>query len=188
MATQVMELEPIQLTPESFRPYGAVIRKPDTEPQLAIGEAESWDIPFDADTPAKIMFNRFHRGDGEFNLLERHSGVTQCFFPLGQTGFIMVVSERTAGNASPDPHAVKAFVVEGAQGLLLWRGTWHSIARFPLRTPFVDFAFVTDEATQRDLEECKTFSDAPHLTDYADFARSHDLKFRIAGYAAEDAR
>lgn len=184
MTPRFLEIVPETLTPEVFSPYGEVIRKPDTAPQLAVGDVQSWTVPFEADSPAQIMFNRFHRGTGEFSLLERHTQVTQCFFPLGGAGFIMVVAAPTANSRPPDPQSVRGFIVEGSQGLLLRKGTWHSISRFPLRAPYIDICFITDVETQTELESCKATGKCPHLTHYADFKTTHSLAFRMANYAA----
>ena len=184
MTPRFKEIIPETLTSEVFRLYGEVVRKPDTAPQLVVGDVQSWPVPFEADSPAQIMFNRFHRGTGDFSLLERHAQVTQCFFPLGGIGFIMVVAAPTPDARLPDPGLVRAFIVEGAQGLLLWKGTWHSIARFPLCAPHVDICFITDVETQTELESCKATGKRPQLTHYADFQASHGLAFRIAGYGA----
>ena len=178
-------LTPEPLSPDAFRPFGQVVRKPAHAPQLAVGCVQSWTVPFEGESPAQIMLNRFHRGSGRFSVLERHTRVTQCFFPLGGVGFIMVVAEATPDRAAPEPESVRAFVVEGAQGILLWTGTWHSIARFPIDAPHVDMCFVTDVETQAELEACKADGSRPRLTHYVDFERTLGIGFEIVGYTDE---
>ena len=54
--------------------------------------------------------------------LERHREAAQAFLPLGAHRFIVVVAP---GLEAPDWSAVRAFITEPGQGVVLKRATWH---------------------------------------------------------------
>lgn len=174
-----LSLEP--LTPQSFAPFGAVIG-PAGAPAFTSGAMQTWRAPFEVDGPMQMTLCRFHGQKMEFSQLERHLAVTQGFLPLGGTDCVMVVAPATDmadRDAAPAPETVRAFRMSGGQGVVLWRGTWHALARFPLDAPHVDIVLLTGRDTQAEIERANY---APagmrltHLVDYAD----RDIGFRVA--------
>ncbi|UYO92838.1 ureidoglycolate lyase [Pollutimonas sp. M17] len=163
----------------SFAPYGRIVRRPENvAASLASGAVESWSLPFESGTPPQVMFNRYHDKGREFSVMEKHLQVTQCFFPLGGTPFIMVVGiDGHDGSFSPED--VRAFHIEGNHGVLLWRNVWHSLARFPVGADYIDLAFITDCGTQREIERHLAGGPKPTQTDFIDFERTHQTRFLV---------
>lgn len=183
-------------TNDSFAPYGKIVRRPDhSQPNLAAGAVESWSLPFESGSKPLVMFNRFHDKGREFSVMEKHRQVTQCFFPLGGTPYIMVVGVdencsgaddvaqgsapgESAGNIAPEH--VRAFHIEGGYGILLWRDVWHSLARYPVGADYIDFGFLTDVDTQQEIERHLAGGPRPTLTDFTDFAETHQTRFIVS--------
>ena len=125
----MLSLKPEPLTRERFAPYGDVIEGALDSPNV-MNEArfQRFDDLCDVDL-----------GDGDvsisiarcraptvlplrIDMVERHPLGSQAFVPLAQFPFVIVVAP--AGE-SVDPHDLRAFVTNGAQGINYRRGTWH---------------------------------------------------------------
>jgi ureidoglycolate lyase len=79
-----------------------------------------------------------------FDLIERHPDGSQAFIPMTEHPFLVIVAEG--------PHAEpRAFLTNGAQGLNLYRGTWHGVLT-PLAAPGI-FAVVDRIGPTPNLEE-----------------------------------
>ena len=184
MSIEIVDLIPEPLTQESFSPYGQVICKPQTPAKLTFAEVESWTLPFETGSDTQLMLNRYHKGSELFSILERHRAVTQCFLPLGGGSFIMVVAapSKPESDQIPKPKDLRAFHVNGNNGILLWQGTWHSIARFPVGAPYIDMGFLTDVNTQREIEQYSEVGTLPELTDYVDLEKEFQNIMRLKAY------
>lgn len=168
----------------AFAPYGKIVRRPEnTAATLASGAVESWRLPFESGTPPLVMFNRYHDKGRSFSVMEKHLKVTQCFFPLGGTSFIMVVGLGSKDDGSITPQDVRAFHIDGNHGVLLWRNVWHSLARFPVDADYIDLAFLTDEETQREIEGHLAGGPKPVQTAFIDFAQTHQTEIHVGGVA-----
>ncbi len=170
-----------QLADESnFAPFGRLVRRPqDSAPNLASGAVESWLLPFASASEPQIMFNRYHNKGREFSVMEKHHKVTQCFFPMGNVPYIMVVGKQNSDDQPLAPEDVKAFYIPGDCGVMLWEHVWHSLARFPVGSEYIDFAFITDLKTQNEIEQHLAGAPAPTLTDFLDFAKTHQTQFSV---------
>jgi len=121
--------EPISA--EAFAPYGKVItsRSPDPDGRnvtLAVVDADFTGGP----TIIRALTFRF-RGFS-FTHLEQHGSFTQAFLPADGKPAIVVVAKPVAEVGSdPDLSTLKAFILDGTQGILLDKGAWH-FAPFPL--------------------------------------------------------
>jgi ureidoglycolate lyase len=180
MRTLPLPVEP--LTAEAFAPFGAIL--PDPGPAaFTSGTLQTWRFPFEVDDAVLVTLCRFRREPMRFSRLERHLAVTQAFLPLAGRRSVMVVAPATAEGepvVPPEPATVRAFELTGAAGLVLWRGTWHALRRFPLDDPHVDFVLLTSRATQAEIEAAAAAGEAPsRLTQEVDFARSHALGFEV---------
>jgi|AGTN01.2.fsa_nt_gi Ureidoglycolate hydrolase len=92
----------------------------------------------------------------EIKLLERHEFSTQVFLPMSETSkFLVIVS---LGSSAPDLDSLRAFVVEGAQGISYKPGVWH----YPMTAldNRIDFACLVWEDGTKDDCELSHFSDA----------------------------
>ena len=63
-------------------------------------------------------------------MVERHPEGSQAFLPMHEHPFLVIVAEDEAGT----PATPRAFVTSGAQGINLFRNTWHGVLT-PLASP-----------------------------------------------------
>ena len=95
-------------------------------------------MDFAIDGEIELEFAEFdHKPVLEFTRMERHYNVTQAFFPLGNDASVTVFAPPTDPRdplAVPKPADMRALYMDGAQGIMMWKGTWHS-GRFPARPP-----------------------------------------------------
>lgn len=177
---QTLNLQTVRADDESFAPYGSLIKRPsDATANLAAGTVESWRLPFEAGSPPQIMFNRYHNLGREFSIVERHLEVTQCYFPLGNTPYIMVVGLEPSDQSALTPQDLRAFYIEGNQGVLLWKNVWHALTRFPVNADYIDMTFITDDHTQKEMESYYSKGTQTRLSDFVDFKKSHQLQFLV---------
>lgn len=180
MKTIDIRLEPVSA--EKFVPFGEIIEGKQSEPQFTADHMESWPMQFDIDGKTELMLNRFHYAPLTFSKMERHFHVTQCFLPFGKVPMAMVVSAPTGLNDSsalPGPEDIRAFYLDGTQGIMLWKGTWHALHRFPLRPPCVDLGLITETETQRELESALRTGVKPKRTQAVDYAQLSNTSFNI---------
>lgn len=117
------------LTRDAFLPYGDVIHAADrTHRAINQGTTLRYDVaPPDLTAQhGNACLSVFHASACAFpltvRLLERHRLGTQSFIPLDGAMFIAIVA---LGGPQPDPATLAAFLVDGNQGITLWRDTWH---------------------------------------------------------------
>ena len=143
-------LRPLPLTAEAFAPFGEVLdatgdfrlinaglcRRHHDRAQLDFGpEGRAGISVFQAEARALPYV---------FDLIERHPDGSQAFVPMTADPFLVIVSP------GPD-HPPQAFLTNGAQGINLHRGTWHSVLA-PLSAPGL-FAVVDRIGPTPNLEE-----------------------------------
>ncbi len=144
-----MDLTPEPLTPDAFAPFGEVLdaagpfrlineglcRRHHDRATLDTGDARAGISVFLAE-PRALPYS--------FTLIERHPEGSQAFLPMHQNPFLVIVSEG--------PKAIpRAFLTDGAQGINLFRGTWHGVLT-PLHAPGL-FAVVDRIGATPNLEE-----------------------------------
>ena len=96
---------------------------------------------------------------------------------------VMVVAPPTDPgdrSALPPPASLRAFLVAGDTGILLWKGVWHALTRFPIKPPAASFALLTAMETQRELERQLHRGSEPELTQAVDYERRFGVSFKIA--------
>lgn len=138
------------LTAEAFAPFGDVLeatgdfrlinaglcRRHHDRARMDFGpEARAGISIFDA-VPRALPY--------EFDLIERHPDGSQAFLPMSEHPFLVIVS--AGPEATP-----RAFLTDGAQGINLYRGTWHGVLT-PLSAPG-RFAVVDRIGQTPNLEE-----------------------------------
>ena len=79
-----------------------------------------------------------------FDLIERHPEGSQAFIPMHHHPFLIIVAE------SPQAQPM-AFLTNGAQGINLFKGTWHGVLT-PLHQPGL-FAVVDRIGSTANLQE-----------------------------------
>jgi len=82
-----------------------------------------------------------------FDLVERHPDGSQCFVPMHQNPFLVIVAPDIGGR----PGEPRAFLTAPGQAVNFHRGTWHGVLT-PLSAPGL-FAVVDRIGTGANLEE-----------------------------------
>jgi ureidoglycolate hydrolase len=180
MMPRLVEVAVEPLCPSTFAPFGTIVGAVGGSPALDWGTLQTWMAPFDVDGPTQMTLCRYHREPVEWSQMERHLGVTQAFLPLGGVASIMVVapgSDPADRTALPPPDRVRAFHM----GVVLHRGTWHALRRFPVGAPLIDIVLLTGRDTQAELERQARDGSLPHLTHESDYAAVHGVTFRAVG-------
>jgi len=128
--TMRQTLRPYPLTQEAFAPFGDVIETAGRDHYLINnGSTQRFHRLADVDTgpyDGKAIISIFRAQALELPLrirmLERHPLGSQAFVPLKGKPFLVVVAP--AGD-TPSPHAIRAFIANGEQGINYHRGVWH---------------------------------------------------------------
>ncbi len=137
------------LTAEAFAPFGDVLdatgahrminaglcRRHHDRATLDFGDARAGISIFQAE-PRALPYS--------FDLIERHPDGSQAFLPMTQAPFLVIVA--LGPQATP-----RAFLTNGAQGINLYRATWHGVLT-PLHAPGL-FAVVDRIGPTPNLEE-----------------------------------
>jgi len=133
---KVITIQPEKLTKANFEPYGEVIEATGESKIINQGNGEKWNnlVHFDmfqdnGNVNLGILKTKYL--DLEFNQMERHLYTSQIFIPLG--GGKSLVTVAPVSEQYPDPQKVKAFLMEGNQGVSFNRKVWHH-SLFPLNS------------------------------------------------------
>jgi ureidoglycolate lyase len=172
------------MTASAFEPFGTIVGASAGPPALDWGTLQTWMAPFDVDGTTQMTLCRYHQEPVEWSRMERHLAVTQAFLPLAGVASVMVVappSDPSDRTALPPPESVRAFRMDGSAGVVLHRGTWHAIRRFPIGAPLIDIVLLTGRDTQAELERQARYGSLPMLTHEADYASVHGVTFRAVG-------
>jgi ureidoglycolate hydrolase len=180
--TEIVDVVLEPLTAEAFAPYGRPIDKGDGPPDFEGPHIASWRMDFAVDGEIELMYVRYFHQDMRWTTMERHFNVTQSFLALGGAASVMVVADPTDTNdrsVRPRPETVCAFLVDGIQGVMLWKGTWHALTRFPVSATGAAFAMITGAATQQELERQSHDGTQPELTQVVDFEKEYGVGFAV---------
>jgi ureidoglycolate hydrolase len=166
----------------NFAAYGEILYGKSSVPAFTGKNMQSWRIQFSIDGKPELMLNRFYFQPFDFSKMERHLHVTQTFIPLGNVPMIMVVSAPTKADdwsSIPKPEEIRAFYLDGAKGIMMWKGTWHALHRFPAHPPYVDIGLITEAETQKELELELAEGRKPRRTQTIDYEELMNINFRI---------
>ena len=143
-----LSLQP--LTPESFAPFGRVLRAPKAGPREDHAATVENDRPATARANLALIAAAAARFPLELNMLERHSQSTQTFLPLDVREYLVVVC-LDDGHGRPDMASLIAFRVDGRTGIHYHRGTWHH-AMTTIGEPGVFAMLVHEDGTPDDCQ------------------------------------
>lgn len=180
--TRIIDIALKPLTAEAFAPYGQLIDEQDRPPVFEGPHIASWQMEFAVEGDIELMYVRYIDQDVRWTLMERHFNVTQSFMALGGVSSVMVVADPTDANDRsilPRPETVRAFLVDGTQGVMLWKRTWHALTRFPVPATGGAFAMITGAATQQELERQNRDGTLPELTQVVDFEKEFGVGFAV---------
>ena len=179
--TRIIDVNLERLTHDAFAPYGQIIGAQLEPTDWKRPRLDVWKMPFSIDGTTELRVMRYHYQQLEFQMLERHMSVTESRIPMGGVRAIMVVAGATPldePNSFPPPDSVRAFYLDGTQGLMLWRGTWHALDCFPITQPYADFGFISEVETEDEIE----LSVEPAIgerTQITNYDSSSNVSFRI---------
>ncbi|MEM8916902.1 MAG: ureidoglycolate lyase [Pseudomonadota bacterium] len=160
-----IRLEP--LTRAAFAPFGWLLEGGSGPPSFTRPGLEHWRFPFEADAPFRLQVMRYHRQALQLSRLERHIAVTEARMPVAANRAVLVVADDK-GDRDPEPETVRAFLLDGSAGIMFKQGTWHGLDCFPVDGPHADFLFLTDQATEAEIEAQPTpvSGQRTHIADY----------------------
>lgn len=161
------------IDPVAYAPYGAVVAAGDATLARAAnhGEAQAWDalavLESRRDASARCTASLFRcralaGTELPIRWLERHAFSTQMFVPMREARYLVVVAR---GGEVPDLATLAAFVVEGAQAITYFPGTWHHpMVALGGGIDFVNVLF--SDGTERDCDEI-AYAEPPALVQIA---------------------
>lgn len=182
MVTRTLVLEPAPLTAEAFEPYGWVLQGGSGPGDFSRANLDLWCLPFHSDAPPRLQIMRYHHQAMVFSKLERHLAVTEARYPMNAGKAVLVVgaaSNPTDRLAPPDIAQVRAFILDGTKGIMFKKGTWHGLDCYPLTPPHVDFLFLSDTETEREIEG-QSAPATGSRTEVFDFAEANHVRFQVA--------
>ena len=149
MIKKDIEVEP--LTQEAFAPYGWLLIAGDA-PDFNRPGLMNWRLPFHSDAALRLQVMRYSQQQRQLSLFERHTQVTEARTPIGNAAAILVVAGDPAQDAPPDAGPVRAFYLDGSQGIMFRKGVWHGLDCYPAHQDYVDYLFLSDAATEDEIE------------------------------------
>jgi len=141
------------LTAAAFAPYGDVLDASGA-PDKMINDGmcgrhhDRAKLEFEGGRAGVSIFDAQPRAlPYDFDLVERHPDGSQCFVPMTQAPFLVIVAQDQGGTPGT-PHA---FLTAPGQAVNFHRGTWHGVLT-PLSAPGL-FAVVDRIGPGANLEE-----------------------------------
>ncbi len=128
-ATTSIQLQPIPLTAETFKPYGDVIEKTGhSSRRINEGYADRYEqlTQLDLTEGGHPALSLFHARPIPIPFpvtrMERHPRSSQLFMPKGSGKFLVLVADDAD---ELDPEKLQLFISNGDQGVNYRRGVWH---------------------------------------------------------------
>lgn len=155
------DIETQPLTVEAFAPFGDVLDcAGDPDKIINAGNCGRFHdrarLDFGDGRAGVSLFNaRPHSLPYTLNLLERHPDGSQCFVPMSEHAFLVIVAPDKKGT----PGQPVAFVTQAGQAINFHRGTWHGVLT-PLHEPGL-FAVIDRIGDGTNLEE--VYLDPPYI-------------------------
>ena len=148
-----MKIIPTPLTSEAFAPFGDVLEcAGDPDKLINAGLCGRYHdrarLDFGDGRAGVSLFNAEPRAlPYDFDLVERHPEGSQCFVPMTEHPFLVVVAPDAGGR----PGTPLAFLTQPSQAINFHRGTWHGVLT-PLHAPGL-FAVIDRIGDGDNLEE-----------------------------------
>lgn len=157
-------LNALPLVDVDFEEYGLILGKPEKEPTVELEILRYWDsigVLEGLRGDYSIGFLEVYRRPMIVDVLERHVKTWEALIPLEGVSIIPLAPPSKDG---PDPDKVKAFILDGTAGILMYEGTWH-YAPYPI-SPKATFLVLFRRNTPKEDLELKEL-------------RGYNLKFKI---------
>jgi len=182
--TEVVQIDVEPASDEAFAPFGRLIGlgQGENDAVFANPGLRSWRVDYDCADQTEVMFIWFDHVPMTFSKIERHFAVTQTFIPHDRAEMIMVVAPATDPsdwNDLPPALSLRAFRIPGTHGVMMWKGVWHTLNRYPIDPPGGGFTLLTSRATQAELEREKRDGTLPKLTQTVDCNERLNVSFAV---------
>ncbi|MDX1428922.1 MAG: ureidoglycolate lyase, partial [Rhodothermales bacterium] len=115
-------IQPRQLSPNRFAPFGKVVLSPQTKPTAEDHTFKFWsDIAhYEIDGETEIGLCTVYRtAEGRVDWMERHHRTPEILVPIDGPFVLPVMTDE-------DPPEVQAFTVNVGEAVVLSPGAWHS--------------------------------------------------------------
>src|SRR5690625_670257 len=117
---EIIKINAQKLTPESFAAYGFVISSEGRTPDFSNERGTTgWEFPVEAGQDRMFLLETKYQGR-EFTMLEKHTQVSQVFFPAGGSIAVLLVAKAKDNNRLPSVDNIKAFLLDGTVGYGLY--------------------------------------------------------------------
>jgi ureidoglycolate lyase len=121
-----------ELTEESFKEYGKVVKIPNIPPPKV---GEGWDCwnyisMMDVDTPIGMGLVTTKERELYVDEMERHVSREELLLPMGKEIIQPVAKclDIDDPNEKPDPSTVRCFRIKPGEAIIIAKGVWHSPA------------------------------------------------------------
>lgn len=161
------------LTASAFEPFGWVVEGGGSEVHFTRPLLDVWTFPFASDAPPRLQIMRYHRQPLRLHRLERHLKVTETRLAMDDAAAVITVAASAA--PVPPPETVRAFKLDNRAAVMLRAGIWHGLDCIPVASDYGDFLFLSDHATEEELEGTRTPGAEPR-TDVMDYHRELGLE------------
>lgn len=129
-----MRINVERLTEAGFREFGQILGEPAAAPPTIRDQvSDVWlgfgDLMGIGRAPGRhVTFLKIHARPPRYDRVEKHETSAEAFIPLeGQSILLLAPAEAMDGDGNPDMTRARAFLMDGADGVLLRRGTWHAV-------------------------------------------------------------
>lgn len=169
-------LEPLDA--EQFAPFGWLLVAGNGPADFSRPGLWNWRLPFQSDAQLRLQVMRYGYQPMRLSCLEQHLCVTEARAPIGHAPAVLVVAGGPETDDPPKADALRAFLLDGQTGIMFRPGIWHGLDCFPVSPPHVDYLFLSDSATEDEIE---TISDPACgvRTRIFDFRREEETEFAV---------
>ena len=164
MEPQIKRVKIEQLTEEAFEPFGDILGPKERPPdwQSEAGPA-TWFPNFSVDGTTTVAYctytYRKPPTEYQIHILEQHRNDTQTVIPLEGKPCVLIVAPPSEWGTKPDVDKLRAFLLDGARGIVLGKLTWHNHDApmvLPMYPPTFSIISIHEAETYEDIAN-KTF-------------------------------
>lgn len=150
--TQTMNLPLEPLDARQFAPYGWLLAAGNEPADFSRPGLWNWRLPFQSDAQLRLQVMRYGYQPMRLSCLEQHLCVTEARAPIGHAPAVLVVAGTHDTDDPPKADTLRAFLLDGQTGIMFRTGIWHGLDCFPVSQPHVDYLFLSDSATEDEIE------------------------------------
>lgn len=158
---QTIDIPLERLNATAFAPYGWILESGLSADYVRPG-LKNWRLPFSSADTFRLQVMRYSNRDMRLSMFERHVSVTEARHPIGDAPAVVVVAGDPEKNAPPTQQSIRAFLLNGDTGIMFRKGVWHGLDCFPARSAHVDYLFLSDAATEDEIEAQDTPTNGVH--------------------------